>query len=488
MKKLVTGIWFLILLLVCEFNVSAQRIRTDHREMTPGQKTAYLNAVNEIRHIIDMAAFHATNFNTPIHSTNSGTGNGKQFLSWHRVHQLEMEEMLREAGTINAEYITIPYWDWRTERTVSGITWDDAGFLALSGLHPDLQLTRSLSSVTLASTTDVNNLIALTGSLYSATTPTPDNSDVTTSSFFSKRLEGWHNLGHVFVGGTMGGANSPRDPVFFLHHGFVDKLWQDWEDRDNAVQSVFDYTSLLGSYSPINPNTIIDSRYAKYPVTSTNILEVDVWYAFNKKLVLDGLAGNFNVTGTGKIYSYTPFNPTTSAVEGTIYAGDIRRDASDNVITDNKGGFVVKTGADCAFKSGREIRLMNGFRAEAGSSFIAQIVTAPHGHSSTSGRLVSITTNPMKEQLNEEGFESQLKLFPNPIQGELNIEFNLIEESLISIAIFNNLGQLVYSKASDFTLSPGYYSEKVDFENYPKGIYIVNFKRNNSTKTFKLLK
>ena len=78
---------------------------------------------------------------------------------------------------------------------------------------------------------------------------------------FRNRLEGWilrqadpmvktagsqlHNRVHVFVGGAwvetapdgtlrtvLGSifpASSPNDPVFFLHHCFVDKLWADWQ-------------------------------------------------------------------------------------------------------------------------------------------------------------------------------------------------------------------------------------------------------------------
>lgn len=77
---------------------------------------------------------------------------------------------------------------------------------------------------------------------------------------FRNRLEGWirrdgdprvqtngtqlHNRVHVYIGGswwesteqgqeaisgTMLLASSPNDPVFFLHHCFVDKLWADWQ-------------------------------------------------------------------------------------------------------------------------------------------------------------------------------------------------------------------------------------------------------------------
>ena len=86
-----------------------------------------------------------------------------------------------------------------------------------------------------------------------------DDSAFTTG--FRNRLEGWiqrnadpmvktdgtqlHNRVHVFVGGgwvetspngtprmalgSMLPASSPNDPVFFLHHCFIDKLWADWQ-------------------------------------------------------------------------------------------------------------------------------------------------------------------------------------------------------------------------------------------------------------------
>ena len=48
------------------------------------------------------------------------------------------------------------------------------------------------------------------------------------------RLEGWidgpqlHNRVHVWVGADMGPATSPNDPVFFLNHCNVDRIWESW--------------------------------------------------------------------------------------------------------------------------------------------------------------------------------------------------------------------------------------------------------------------
>jgi tyrosinase len=41
----------------------------------------------------------------------------------------------------------------------------------------------------------------------------------------------FHNFVHVWVGGSMAAHTSPNDPVFFLHHCFVDKLWAEWQRK-----------------------------------------------------------------------------------------------------------------------------------------------------------------------------------------------------------------------------------------------------------------
>jgi tyrosinase-like protein len=38
-----------------------------------------------------------------------------------------------------------------------------------------------------------------------------------------------HNLVHRYVNGTMNLMASPNDPVFWLHHSNIDRLWGDWQ-------------------------------------------------------------------------------------------------------------------------------------------------------------------------------------------------------------------------------------------------------------------
>jgi tyrosinase len=60
------------------------------------------------------------------------------------------------------------------------------------------------------------------------------NSSMNTS--FRNHLEGIiHNPGHMWVGGSMMAMSSPNDPVFWLHHCNIDRLWAGWQ-RENPGQ------------------------------------------------------------------------------------------------------------------------------------------------------------------------------------------------------------------------------------------------------------
>lgn len=47
---------------------------------------------------------------------------------------------------------------------------------------------------------------------------------------FASALEGVHNSGDVWVGGSMGSiATAPADPVFWMHHAEIDRIWAEWQ-------------------------------------------------------------------------------------------------------------------------------------------------------------------------------------------------------------------------------------------------------------------
>ena len=52
-----------------------------------------------------------------------------------------------------------------------------------------------------------------------------------TSSFRLELEAPLHNTVHRWVGGDMMTDMSPNDPVFFLHHANIDRIWFNWQRR-----------------------------------------------------------------------------------------------------------------------------------------------------------------------------------------------------------------------------------------------------------------
>lgn len=463
MKKIISLLLFLIVL-----QIQAQRIRKNHKEMTPNEKTSYVSALNtlfSVGKIYNPNNFSDLNTFLGIHNVAGANGihNTMQFLSWHRIFQTQMEEEIRAVSSnFNA---TIPYWNWLEENTATNIFWDDADFLSQSfisskGLDPR------------------NPMTTVLGGNFTTIYTIPSIMSQTDSNLFRTRLEGgYHNTGHGWVGGFMNSpATSPGDPVFFLHHGNIDRLWQEWEDQESAQKTNFTLT-VSTTWPSINPNTITDSRYTKYKHGDhggiEHIEEVDVWYAKNKILILDGLNGNFSTGNTIKTYIYQAWNGTS--VEGTIYAGDLQRDSSDNVIADNKGGFIVSSDSYCDFVAGKAIVMKPGFLVNSGALFSAAI-----NANQLVFNVVSPET-PIISRTNSIKSVNSLNILPNPSNGIFKISLNDISEGNIEI-----------SDLYGFTIHKSDFKNQTEFEmnlqDRPKGIYIVKVFSGEQVFTSKIIK
>lgn len=210
----------------------------------------------------------------PNTNTRNVAHRGPAFLPWHRYFCRELELALQT----KKPNVTLPYWDWAADAsnplgadlwntdpmqriyiggdgTGAGGTVDTgpfAGWTALIedamgnlvprpggiirdlGSNPDFGSGIGVPAFPTAQQVDaaVQNL-----TVYDA-----DPWNRNSAGSFRNRLEGWsgtllpgengsqlHNRVHIWVGGDMGPGTSPNDPVFFLHHCNVDRLWARWQ-------------------------------------------------------------------------------------------------------------------------------------------------------------------------------------------------------------------------------------------------------------------
>ena len=80
-----------------------------------------------------------------------------------------------------------------------------------------------------------------------------------------------------------------------------------------------------------------------------------------------------------------------------------------------------------------------------------------------------------------------LKAFPNPFEGEVNLELNADESGKLNVQVLDAMGRSVMTQ--QFEVSKGRSLEKITlWQSLPKGIYFVRTEMNGQANNFKLLK
>eukprot|EP00731_Ephydatia_muelleri_P005632 Em0002g1808a len=159
---------------------------------------------------------HSDYFDAGIHG-----GPSSFFLPWHRWYLLSIENLLRK---INCN-VTVPYWDWSLESQIwtNSIVWN-----AQCGIGGDGIPVRTGPFRSSVWTTPNGRPLARRFNRV-----LPDCASVAMGQrmgipqftswhrFVSSNL---HNTFHCNMGGVMCTSEAANDPVFFFHHGFLDKL------------------------------------------------------------------------------------------------------------------------------------------------------------------------------------------------------------------------------------------------------------------------
>lgn len=201
----------------------------------------------------DFARVHVDSMNLPQNVTSWGHG-GPAFTAWHRVLLLKFEEELRRFD----DSIRIPYWDWTVDQSHTGAPWY-ANFLGGDGAPTGDVFAGQVSTGPFAfaagdwtiTTGDPNTnddspprqYLARgfgrwedelpNGDRVKVVLPSPPiQTDVMESDDYPDFRFGLevdlHNTVHRWVNGQMMNMASPMDPVFWLHHCVLDRLWAIW--------------------------------------------------------------------------------------------------------------------------------------------------------------------------------------------------------------------------------------------------------------------
>lgn len=80
---------------------------------------------------------------------------------------------------------------------------------------------------------------------------------ITSARSFADQLENVHNIGHIYVGGLMNSLRyATYDPVFFMHHCWIDYLWWRYQCPNGSCRDdrfVYPGTNRDGDHAPTEP-------------------------------------------------------------------------------------------------------------------------------------------------------------------------------------------------------------------------------------------
>jgi tyrosinase len=163
-----------------------------------------------------------------------------QFLTWHRGYLYYFERILRAAS--GDPGFALPYWDWTANPTLP-----EAFRLPADASNPLYDTPRNIN--------DGSSLpsVVVSDDLDTALAMVPFEAGFTG---FSPSLEGSpHGAVHVLVGGKMGSVpTAANDPIFWLHHCNIDRIWNQWLNLGGGRANPSDASFLDQPYSFADEN------------------------------------------------------------------------------------------------------------------------------------------------------------------------------------------------------------------------------------------
>lgn len=198
------------------------------------------------------AAIHGTTMtdNLPSWNTCHKSGEADFFLLWHRMYVYFFERIMRaKSGRAN---IAQPYWNYQQNAVMPPAYRDN------TPSNPLYDGTRSST---------INNGGALPSSIMTAFNTSLNNTDFYT--FQTNMNNGPHGSVHTTINGNMAVVSSAaQDPVFMLHHGNIDRLWEEWRSRCGGRINPTDATWLNRIY------TFFDETGTAVSMRGSDIVEI----------------------------------------------------------------------------------------------------------------------------------------------------------------------------------------------------------------------
>ena len=233
---------------------------------------------------------------------------GPGFFPWHREFLLILEKSIQSPPVLNDPNFALPYWDWAADAATGNpaeqLLWTASymGGAGQPGLPGDPVTTGPFakgqwttwqppSSLPLPPIPPPPPILGTdSGSLSRTLDGTlPDQSEINAAlanaqyTVFEQAAEVLHGAVHMWVGGDMATPASPNDPVFFLHHCNMDRIWAIWQGMNpSASYPASGYPLGQNLDDPMWPWNSIPNTQWNWTTTPADMLQyIPLGYAYD---------------------------------------------------------------------------------------------------------------------------------------------------------------------------------------------------------------
>ncbi|KAJ5632962.1 tyrosinase [Penicillium lividum] len=267
-------------------------IRKEWRHLSKHEQTKFLDAVQCLMdkpaksgltattsRFSDLQALHRGMTNTAYADIIHHVG---QFLPWHRYYMHIYETLLRdECGYTGS----IPYWD-EVKDADSGNMWGSSmwGADAFGGNGTgsgNCVLDGRFANYTLhIGPGDEDTDYCLRRSFNSEATMNANSTVLEMCNSYNTFSPWWncisnipHKGVHTYIGGVMADIkSSPGDPIFFMHHMYIDRVWWLWQKQD-PINRLYDISGpTLNHTANIEPAGGWQNATLHYELSSFSIM------------------------------------------------------------------------------------------------------------------------------------------------------------------------------------------------------------------------
>lgn len=247
-------------------------VRREVRRLDPTQKNSLFQTLKKLNSAPHPNTYD--NFARQHNENNKIIHSAPVFLIWHRMFLRRFEQELQKIDPS----VALAYWDWTKDSNApeksrifsNDYFGGDSQGCVKSGSFADWKvhypqphcLTRRWNKGLSANDTSSSNGTPVLGKFVSSYVMDAIIDQSKTFEKFRLQIENVpHSYPHTWIGGDMTTMHSPNDPIFYFHHGFIDKLFDEWQQEDGARYVSYSGRNKDGSTATLDdPLTTLNAR------------------------------------------------------------------------------------------------------------------------------------------------------------------------------------------------------------------------------------